>query len=69
MHDFGGGDLMEIRRRDGREILLPFTVATVPVIDVSIGRIVVSSAELVAATADAAPSLEEEEFLEGRLEA
>lgn len=41
VHDFGAGDLLEIRRGDGGTLLLPFTAETVPEVDLEAGRIVV----------------------------
>lgn len=42
VHDFGAGDLLEITRKDGRTVVIPFTVDAVPVVDVAAGRIVVA---------------------------
>jgi 16S rRNA processing protein RimM len=43
VHDFGAGDLLELRPTGGRNtVLLPFTAATVPVVDIAAGRIVVA---------------------------
>ncbi len=43
VHDFGAGDLLEIRPEGSRETYyLPFTKEAVPVVDVSGGRIVVN---------------------------
>ena len=53
LYDFGAGDVIDIRRPAGHTLLLPFTVEAVPKVDVSAGRIVVSSAAL--AMAEAAP--------------
>ena len=40
--DFGGGDILEIRPPDGSETLLvPFTKAAVPVVDIAARRVVV----------------------------
>lgn len=39
--DFGAGDVIEVQEADGRSVLLPFTRAVVPTIDVAGGRIVV----------------------------
>jgi len=39
--DFGAGDILEIRLGSGRSVLIPFTKAAVPVIDLSGGRVVV----------------------------
>ncbi|MGQ0663734.1 MAG: ribosome maturation factor RimM [Pseudomonadota bacterium] len=41
VRNFGAGDLLEIDRGAGAEMWLPFTKATVPVVDVEGGRIVV----------------------------
>lgn len=41
LHNFGAGDVIEIARPDGDELLLPFTRAIVPMIDLKLGRIVV----------------------------
>lgn len=41
LQDFGAGDILEIRLGGGRSVLIPFTRAAVPVIDLSGGRVVV----------------------------
>lgn len=41
IHDFGGGDMIEIRPPAGESLLLPFTKAVVPVIDLPGRRLVV----------------------------
>ena len=41
VHDHGAGDILEIAREGGRELLLPFTRAAVPTVDLAGGRIVV----------------------------
>lgn len=41
VHDFGAGDLLEIKPPAGASLMLPFTQAVVPVVDVAGGRIVV----------------------------
>lgn len=41
LQDFGAGDILEIRLGSGRSVLIPFTKAAVPVIDLSGGRVVV----------------------------
>ena len=53
LYNFGAGDVIDIRRPAGHTLLLPFTAEAVPMIDVSAGRIVVSSAAV--AMAEAAP--------------
>ena len=43
LHNFGAGDIIEVRRVEGREtVMLPFTHAAVPEIDMAAGRIVVA---------------------------
>lgn len=50
IHNFGAGDLIEVRHAAGATTqMLPFDAATVPVVDIAAGRIVV-------ATPQAAPS-------------
>jgi len=41
IHDFGGGDVLEIRIASGALEMLPFSKACVPVVDVRNGRLVV----------------------------
>src|SRR5262245_54313439 len=41
LQNFGAGDLIEVKRADGATVLLPFTKAVVPEIDLAGGRIVV----------------------------
>jgi 16S rRNA processing protein RimM len=41
MHNFGAGDIIEIAPPDGPTLLLPFTNAVVPVVDIKAGRVVV----------------------------
>ncbi len=39
VHDFGAGDSLEIARPDG-DVMVPFTMAAVPVVDIAGGFIV-----------------------------
>lgn len=41
IHNFGAGDLLEVRAANGKSELLSFDAATVPEIDVAAGRLVV----------------------------
>jgi 16S rRNA processing protein RimM len=42
IHDFGAGDLLELRPRGANTtVLMPFTATTVPVVDIAGGRIVI----------------------------
>jgi 16S rRNA processing protein RimM len=55
LHNFGAGDIMEVRRAERRDtVMLPFTAAAVPEIDVAGGRVVVAAdAFAAAATSEA----------------
>ena len=39
--DYGGGAILEIRAEDGASLLVPFTRAAVPTVDLAAGRLVV----------------------------
>jgi 16S rRNA processing protein RimM len=53
VHDFGAGDILELRLAgSGATIMLPFTQAFVPGIDIAGGRIVVAPPEGVQAATD-----------------
>jgi len=55
LHNFGAGDIVEVRRAEGRDtVMLPFTEAAVPEIDVVGGRIVVAADAFAAASASEA---------------
>jgi 16S rRNA processing protein RimM len=41
VHDFGAGDVIEIARTKGQPVLVPFTRAAVPVVDLATGRVVI----------------------------
>jgi 16S rRNA processing protein RimM len=41
IHNFGAGDIMEIAPPQGATLLLPFTNAVVPTVDLSTGRVVI----------------------------
>ena len=56
IHDFGAGDTVEIERAEGAPIVIPFTRAAVPVVDIAGGRLVV---ELPAGLLDAPAEREE----------
>ena len=45
VHDHGAGDLLEIRRPGGQTVLLPFTRAVVPTVDLAAGRIIADPPE------------------------
>lgn len=52
--NFGAGDILEISRSGGGEMLLPFTKACAPTIDFANGRIIVVAPQEVEAREDAA---------------
>jgi len=37
VHDFGGGDVLELKLKDGRSVMIPFTRSAVPQVDISGG--------------------------------
>lgn len=41
VHDFGAGDVIEIGRDEGQPVLVPFTRAAVPVVDIAGGKVVI----------------------------
>jgi len=46
VHDFGAGDILEVRQEGRRNtVMLPFTATTVPVVDVAGRRIVINPPE------------------------
>ena len=49
VHNFGAGDVIEIRRDDGDSVLLPFTREVVPVIEIEAGRVIIAAPEEVEA--------------------
>lgn len=45
VHAYGAGDSIEVERPDGRTVIVPFTTAVVPVVDIKAGRLVVDPPE------------------------
>ncbi len=41
VHDFGAGDVIEVRRKGAVSVMVPFTSAVVPVVDLAAGRLVI----------------------------
>lgn len=41
MHDFGAGDIIEIAPPSGPTLLLPFTDAVVPTVDIAAGKVII----------------------------
>ena len=60
LHNFGGGDMLEVRLPDRRTVMVPFTKALVPVVDVPGGRIVADPTEDLLAPPDAAEQAREQ---------
>lgn len=61
VHDFGAGAMLEVKRPDGPSVMVPFTRAVVPVVDVKGGRVVVATASGVFAPPDASEADEGDE--------
>jgi len=56
IHNFGAGDLVEVKPAQGNTtVLLPFTEAAVPVVDIAGRRIVVDAAAFAAAATPGEP--------------
>ena len=45
VHEYGAGDSLEVERPDGRVVIVPFTTAIVPEVDIKGGRLVVDPPE------------------------
>lgn len=52
VYDFGGGDMIEVRQPDAPAVLVPFTLASVPTVDVAGGKLVVTAEAWAAAQPD-----------------
>ncbi len=59
VHDYGAGVSLEIGREGAPPLLVPFTRAAVPEVDVARGRVVVAPPEELDAVNDSSPPLEE----------
>ena len=60
VHNFGAGDLIEVKPAQGNTtVLLPFTEAAVPVVDIAGRRIVVDAAAFAAAAVPSEPTRDE----------
>ena len=55
IHNFGAGDIIEIAPAQGSTLLLPFTHAVVPTVDLANGRVVIDLPEVI--EGDDAPTL------------
>ncbi|MDG2242731.1 MAG: ribosome maturation factor RimM [Rhodospirillaceae bacterium] len=49
IYDFGAGDMVDLRLEDGRTVLVPFTSAAVPKLDIAAGLMVVTASALASA--------------------
>jgi 16S rRNA processing protein RimM len=45
VHDFGAGDMIEIAPAAGQPVLVPFTCAAVPIVDIAGGRVIIDPPE------------------------
>jgi 16S rRNA processing protein RimM len=45
VHNFGAGDVIEIKPERGTSVMLPFTAAVVPAIEIAAGRLIVDPPE------------------------
>ena len=45
VHDFGAGDMLEIAQEKSQSVLVPFTRAAVPIVDIARGRVVVAPSD------------------------
>lgn len=61
--DFGGGDLIEIRAKDKKPVLVPFTTEAVPDVDVKAGRVLIDPEA--AGLLDETTENDEDDFDEG----
>lgn len=61
VHNFGAGDVLELTDAGGEgALMVPFTLAAVPHVDIAGGRVTVAAASLAEMPADAEPALIEE---------
>jgi 16S rRNA processing protein RimM len=58
VHDFGAGDTLEIARPGAAPVVVPFTRAVVPVVDLAAGRLVIDPPTGLLDTDDALPPVE-----------
>lgn len=59
VHDFGGGDVLELKLADGRSVMIPFTKAAVPEVDIGGGFARIDAVAAGLAGEDETPSPEE----------
>lgn len=58
VHDFGAGDTLEILRPKGQQVMVPFTRAVVPLVDLAAGRLVIDPPPGLLAAAEDDPGSE-----------
>jgi 16S rRNA processing protein RimM len=56
IHNFGAGDLIEVRANDGKSQLIAFNETNVPTVDLDAGRIVIAPSPLAGEGGEAKPS-------------
>jgi len=54
VHDYGAGASLEIERKTGASLIIPFTAACVPTVDIAAGRLVVVEPDEIIVAEDAA---------------
>jgi len=57
IHNFGAGDIIEIAPPHGATLLLPFTNAVVPTVDLAAGRVMIELPQEIDGDADADQSV------------
>ncbi len=60
LHNFGAGDMIEVAVNGGSDVILPFSRAVVPVVDLDAGRVVIAPPGVVEARPGAAGDTSEE---------
>ena len=65
LHDFGAGDMIEFELAESGDVILPFTRAVVPVIDLEAGRLVVDPPEMFGDPESGEPAAAEDEGAAG----
>jgi 16S rRNA processing protein RimM len=61
VHDYGGGPSLEVKRKAGAPVMVPFTNRVVPVVDLEAGKLVIDPPEGLFETPAPEPRSEEDE--------
>ncbi len=65
LHDFGAGDMIEFELAESGDVILPFTRAVVPEIDLEQSRLVVDPPDMIDVPGSVAPARGEDEEVSG----